>query len=139
MIVVGSAGLVRSIVEQCAAERADRGLGTRRRLCLEGLPADAPQVGLGRSIPSNVDAGPGAGQAAFGTGQLEAGHDLLRRAVALEPGLGRAVRGRLSDLLGLGCELDQRALERVEAQPLDTSLGPDREGPGGYLRWSIGT
>jgi hypothetical protein len=87
----------------------------------------------------HVDAGAGAGQATLGPGQLESGEDLPLGTVLAQLrvrwGCPRAVR----ELIDPGLELGQGALERVEALALDARVGPDREGPGGYLRWSIGT
>jgi hypothetical protein len=81
----------------------------------------------------HVDAGLGAGQPPLGTGQLDPGQDLLRRGVPAQFCLcGCAARG-LGELVDPGLELGQGALERVEAQPLDASSGPDGEGPGSYL------
>jgi hypothetical protein len=87
----------------------------------------------------HVDAGLGAGQATFGTGQLDPGHDLLGRGIPAQFRVcGFAPRG-VGELIDPGRELGQGALERVEARPFDTRSGPDGERPGGYLRWSIGT
>jgi hypothetical protein len=106
---------------------------------MHGLPPDAAHVGLGRSVAVDVDAGVGAGQATLGTGQLDPAHDLLLGGVAAQLGLGGLPRSGVRELVDPGFELGQRALERVETQPLDARVGPDRERPGGYLRWSIGT
>ncbi|HET6866613.1 MAG TPA: hypothetical protein VFH80_11920 [Solirubrobacteraceae bacterium] len=86
----------------------------------------------------DVDAGVGAGEPALGTGQLDPCQDLLSRFVTAQLGLCGCSPGRLGELVDPGLELGEGALERVEAQPFDASSGPDRERPGGYLRWSIG-
>jgi hypothetical protein len=82
----------------------------------------------------------GAGQPTLGAGQLDPGHDLLGRFVPAQLGVRWAAPHGFGALVDPGLELGQGALERLEAQPLDASSGPDREGPGSYLlRWSIGT
>jgi hypothetical protein len=104
------------------------------------LASDAADVCLGGAVAPDVDAGVGLGQTTLGTGELDPGHDLLDRFVAAQLGLCGRSPGSLGELDDPGLELGQGALDRLEAQPLDASSGPDREGPGSYLlRWSIGT
>jgi hypothetical protein len=87
----------------------------------------------------DVDAGVRARQATFGPGQLQAGEDLLLGTVLAELGVEWVRLGAVREFVDPGLELGQRALERVEAVALDARVSSDGEGPGGYLRWSIGT
>jgi hypothetical protein len=87
----------------------------------------------------DVDAGVRARQATFGPGQLQAGEDLLLGTVLAELGPQWVCLGAVREFVDPGLELGQRALERVEAVALDARVSSDGEGPGGYLRWSIGT
>jgi hypothetical protein len=125
-----------SPVQKGPAKRAARVLASAS---IDGAPVDATQVGLGRAVAVDVDAGTGAGQPTLGSGQLDSSDHLLLGGVPAKPGLRGCSPGGLGELLDPGRELGNGALERVEAHSLDASLGPGGERPGGYLRWSIGT
>lgn len=89
----------------------------------------------------HVDACVGAGQPALGTGELDPSQNLSGRFVATQLGLCGCSPGGVGEFVDPGLELGEGALDRLEAQPLDASSGPDREGPGRYFldRLSIGT